>query len=59
MITAIKSMLERKQLRDELVAKQRLYAQMVKDNVTGPVREKLSREIGQMNVKLCSHANRK
>jgi hypothetical protein len=29
-----------------------LYAQMVKDNVAGSVKEKLSQEIGELNTKL-------
>lgn len=50
-------MLQRKQIRDELVEKQRLYAQMMKDQINGPVLKKLSEEIGQLNLQLYGHGN--
>lgn len=58
MIKAIKSMLDKKALRDELTEKQRLYAQMMKDDINGPVLKKLSEEIGQLNLQLHGYGTR-
>lgn len=56
MINAIKSLLDKKSLQDNLVEKQRLYAQMMKDQINGPVLKKLSEEIGQLNLQIHGHA---
>jgi hypothetical protein len=55
MIDAIKSTIDMALLKVKLVEKQRLYAQMLKDNVSGPVKEQLSQEIGEINTKLYAH----
>jgi hypothetical protein len=55
MIDYILSTIDKASLKAKLVQKQRLYAQMVNDNVSGSVREKLSEEIGQLNTKLYAH----
>lgn len=57
MITAIKSVLDKAALKRQLVTKQRLYAQMMKDSINGPVLKKLSEEIGQLNLQLYGHEN--
>lgn len=57
MIKAVKSIVDKAQTKCELYEKQRLYAQMMKDKINGPVLEKLSREIGQLNVQLYGHGN--
>lgn len=58
MIKTIQSLVDKAVLRSRLVTKQRLYAQMMKDQINGPVLKKLSEEIGQLNVQLHGHANR-
>jgi hypothetical protein len=58
MIKAIGCFLDKNALRDELAAKQRLYAQMMKDQINGPVLKKLSEEIGQLNLQLYGHGNK-
>jgi hypothetical protein len=58
MIKAIRCFLDKNALRDELTAKQRLYAQMMKDQINGPVLKKLSDEIGQLNLQLYGHGNK-
>lgn len=45
-----------KKLKSDLVDKQRLYAQMQKDNITGPVKEKLAGEIREILVKVYPQA---
>lgn len=58
MIHQVQNVIDRVALKTQLRAKQKLYAQMQKDQVTGPVRDKLSAEIGDINTKLCSHGQR-
>lgn len=55
----VQSIIDKTSLRMEIAEKQRLYAQMQKDNITGPVREKLVEEIGQLTEKLYSYGRTK
>lgn len=52
MIKQIQNIIDKSMLKSELVQKQRLYAQMDKDKLHGSAMEKLSREIGQLNLKI-------
>jgi len=53
MIKPIQFILDQVILRKNLVEKQRLYAQMLKDNMKGhPILDKLSSEIEQLNIRL-------
>lgn len=56
MIKSIQSLVDKARTRNELVEKQRLYAQMMKDQINGPVLKKLSEEIGQLNLQIHGHA---
>lgn len=58
MIKAIQSLVDKARTRNELVEKQRLYAQMMKDQINGPVLKKLSKEIGQLNLQLYGHGSK-
>lgn len=58
MIQEIQSLVDKARIKNELYEKQRLYAQMMKDKINGPVLQKLSEEIGQLNLQLYGHANR-
>jgi hypothetical protein len=49
------ALLERRKIHTALIEKQRLFAQMVKDNITGAVKEQLSEEIGALNLQLHDH----
>lgn len=40
------------QLKLALYDKQKLYAQMVKDNITGPVKDQVQEEIAEINTRL-------
>jgi hypothetical protein len=42
----------KQQLKDQLHTKQRLYAQILKENSGSEYLTKLSREIGELNVKI-------
>lgn len=55
MIKAIRSAIDKAVLKSRVVHKQRLYAQMMKDQINGPVLKKLSEEIGQLNLQLYGH----
>jgi hypothetical protein len=57
MIHQVQNVIDKVALKQQLRSKQLLYAQMQKDQITGPVRDKLSAEIGQLNTKLCSHGH--
>lgn len=57
MIKTIKSVVDIAVLKSRLYTKQRLYAQMMKDEVNGPVLKKLSEEIGQLNLQIYGHGN--
>lgn len=52
MIKQMQSIIDKSTLKSQLVQKQRLYAQMDKDKLHGTVMEKLSNEIGQLNLKI-------
>ena len=51
----ITAMVDRVLLRQQRSKKQRLYAQMKKDKINGPVLQKLSEAIGKINTKLCEY----
>lgn len=55
-----RSLVEKADLKCKLSEKQRLYAQMLKDKIDGPVLEETSREIEALTLKLyCNVAHRK
>lgn len=58
MIQQIQSLVDKSQIKCQIYEKQRLYAQMMKDKIDGPVLKKLSDEIGQLNLQLYGYANR-
>lgn len=58
MIKAINSFLEKLALREDIISKKILQAQMVKDGINGPVLKKLSEEIAQLNLQLYRHASK-
>lgn len=57
MIYAVKSLVDKAVLKNRIVSKQRLYAQMLKDEINGPVLNRLSEEIGQLNHQLYGHGH--
>lgn len=58
MIKSIISTVDKAVLKSRLCTKQRLYAQMMKDQINGPVLKRLSEEIGQLNIQLYGHASK-
>lgn len=54
-VKCVRLLVEKALLKCQLYEKQRLYAQMLKDKIDGPVREELSREIEALTLKLYSN----
>lgn len=52
MLTIITETLDKAQLKMQLYNKQKLYAQMLKDGITGPAKEEVAEEIAEILKKL-------
>jgi hypothetical protein len=52
MMKKLKSIIDTAMLKSKLVEKQRLYAQMLKDNLHGGAMAKLSEEIGSLTIQI-------
>lgn len=59
MIKAIQSLVDKARTRNELVKKQRLYAQLLKDKITGPAKKEVEDEIAQLTLQLYGNGNTK